>query len=195
MLTIDCIPPSFTNRFRDGTAVQAILAAYLIHGDTETIRKWDAWRKAWPTRRSFEDSIPILWPEPLQASSLTSSQGNADSSSVLLPPSTSGLWKTIRKEPDPRAAEYEAIFQNILPQQQKRLRVAWEDVSGAFPETDWDVFSHYWLIVNSRSFYYVVPGEDPPKDWNDALGLVPFADYFNHLDDPVSLLSSALHMF
>ena len=166
------------------------MAAYLIHGDAETIHKWDAWRKAWPTRRSFEDSLPILWPEPLQASSFTSSQENTDQRSVILPPAASGLWNTIRKEPDPRDAEHEAIFQNILPQQQKRLRVAWEDVSRAFPETDWDTFSHYWLIVNSRSFYYVAPEEDPPKDWNDALGLVPFADYFNHLDDPVGAIVS-----
>jgi len=33
-----------------------------------------------------------------------------------------------------------------------------------------------------RSFFYVSPGKDEPEDWNDAIALVPFADYFNHDD-------------
>lgn len=31
------------------------------------------------------------------------------------------------------------------------------------------------------------PGKDEPEDWNDAIGMVPFADYFNHVDDAVGL--------
>lgn len=34
-----------------------------------------------------------------------------------------------------------------------------------------------------RRFNYVSPGKETPDDWNDAIGLVPFADYLNHADN------------
>jgi hypothetical protein len=51
-----------------------------------------------------------------------------------------------------------------------------------FPETDWEAFSYHWLIVNTRSFFYLMPGQEPPEDRNDAMALLPLADYFNHSD-------------
>jgi hypothetical protein len=62
------------------------------------------------------------------------------------------------------------------------LSKAWFDVVAVYPETEWDTFSYHWLIVNTRSFYWIGLGQDAPEDPNDAMGLVPFADYFNHAD-------------
>ncbi|KAL4997624.1 hypothetical protein BDV10DRAFT_89305 [Aspergillus recurvatus] len=165
MLTLDAIPSSFVIKFGEGAPVHAILAAFLCHGEPEDLEPYEHWIKTWPTRKDFEDCMPILWPEPLRAS---------------LPPSVSGRWKSVRKKK--LDFEYEPSHQNVLAQQEQRLRDAWESVAAVFPETDWETFSYYWLVVNTRSFYYLMPGQEPPEDRNDAMALLPFADYFNHSD-------------
>ncbi|KAL4922197.1 hypothetical protein BDW62DRAFT_78942 [Aspergillus aurantiobrunneus] len=173
MLTVEAIPPSFISRFAEGTPVHALLAAFLCHGEPEKLEPYELWRKTWPSRKDFEDCMPILWPEALRGSS---SPGSA----TLLPPSISGRWKRVRKEK--LEFEYTSSHQNVLVQQEQRLRKAWESVIAAFPETDWKMFSYHWLIVNTRSFFYLMPGHESPEDRNDAMALLPFADYFNHSD-------------
>ncbi|RAL14890.1 ribosomal N-lysine methyltransferase [Aspergillus homomorphus CBS 101889] len=194
MLTIDSIPSAFVAQFPSGTSIHCILAAFLAHGDTSLLEELDPWRKVWPEYREFEDTMPVLWPEHLRRSNSAfestandnqSSNSNSSSGSpsapYLLPPSISGLWNTFEKEPV--GVDYETRYQNLLTQQERRLRTAWAHALKVYPETDWDTFAYYWFIINSRSFYYVSPGKDEPEDWNDAIAMVPFADYFNHVDD------------
>lgn len=171
MFTINCIPKSFSCKFPEGTPVHALFAAFFTNGDAEDLQKYDIWRKTWPRREDFEGSMPIIWAESLRG--LKPDQ-------TLLPPSISGTWNTFQK----RKAEcsYDSSHQNLLPKQEKRLQDAWERVIFVFPETDWETFSYHWLIVNTRSFHYLMPGEEPPEDRNDAMALLPFADYFNHSD-------------
>ncbi|KAF7591908.1 hypothetical protein BBP40_000879 [Aspergillus hancockii] len=78
--------------------------------------------------------------------------------------------------------EYDTSHQNLLFQQEKRLHAAWDIVVSVFPDTNWETFSYHWLIVNTRSFHFLMPGQEPPEDRNDAMALLPFADYFNHSD-------------
>jgi hypothetical protein len=33
-----------------------------------------------------------------------------------------------------------------------------------FSDSDWEAVSHYWLIVNTRGFFYL-----PSEDWNNAV--------------------------
>jgi hypothetical protein len=193
MLTIDSISPSFVELFPEQTPVQGILAAFLTCGDVGTLKKFDSWRKVLPGRSEFEECMPILWPERLRRSNSAFQTGGETTSSSagvasLLPPSASGLWNSMRKRPVDVA--YESRYQNLLAQQEKRLQQAWKNVRSVFPDMDWDAFSLNWLILNTRSFYYVTPGEKRPEEWNDAIGLVPFADYFNHSDTGVSLFGS-----
>ncbi|PKY05564.1 ribosomal N-lysine methyltransferase [Aspergillus campestris IBT 28561] len=176
MLTRDSIPSSFVEQFPKDTPNHGILAAFLTHADKDTLQDIDPWRKVWPSFRDFQDTIPLLWPDRLRTSSSTSWSGPS-----LLPPSISGRWNTFRKTP--AGADYESTYQNLLPQQEKRFRNSWECVVSAFPGTDPDAFAYYYHIVNSRSFYYVSSLGEEPEDWNDAVGMVPFADYFNHVDD------------
>ncbi|KAL4799389.1 hypothetical protein BDV19DRAFT_258128 [Aspergillus venezuelensis] len=171
MLRVDAIPSSFTSKFPEGTPVHTLLAAFLTHGEPEELEPLELWRKTWPTRKDFEDCMPILWPESLR---------NSPSVGSFLPPSISGRWKSIKKQK--LEFEYESSHQNILDQQKQRLRQAWESVVAVFPETNWETYSYHWLIVNTRSFYYLMPRQAAPEDRNDAMALLPFADYFNHSD-------------
>ncbi|CRG82956.1 SET domain-containing protein 4 [Talaromyces islandicus] len=183
MLSVDTIPRSFIDLFVDHEIpLQGLLAAFLTHGKPEALKKYSLWKATWPTRQDFEDTMPILWPEKLRVSnSSSSSPVDLTTSSITLPPAASGLWNTFRKRP--LVQGYKTKHQNQLAQQEKRLQAAWKGVIAVFPDTDWDTFVYYWLIVNTRCFYYVKPGEEPPEDVNEAMTLVPFADYFNHKDD------------
>ncbi|PYH80763.1 ribosomal N-lysine methyltransferase [Aspergillus uvarum CBS 121591] len=191
MLTPSRIPTSFSSRFPDGTPTHALYAAYLTNGDPADLEPYTLWRRTWPTRADFEASMPILWPasfrhtthsEPSPAAAASSRpKPNVPSKTVaLLPPSISGQWTTIPTSP--RAHDYETTHQNLLAQQEQRLRRDWDIVVSVFPNTDWDEFTYYWLIVNTRSFFYLMPGQESPEDRNDAMALLPFADYFNHSD-------------
>ncbi|KAL2853907.1 hypothetical protein BJY01DRAFT_232081 [Aspergillus pseudoustus] len=164
MLTVEAVPSSFASKFPEKTPVHAILAAFLCNGEPDGLEPYQVWRKTWPSRQDFEDCMPILWPE----------------NTYLLPPSISGHWKRVQKRS--LEFEYESSHQNILAQQKARLRNAWNSVLAVFPQTDWESFSYHWLIVNTRSFFYLMPGQEPPEDRNDAMALLPLADYFNHSD-------------
>lgn len=97
---------------------------------------------------------------------------------INLPPSAFGRWNSIRKAS--ADVGYEDKYQNVLFHQEKRLQDAWNSVLFAFPDTDWDIFSYHWLILNTRRCYC------SPEDWNDAIALVPFADYLNHAGNAIS---------
>jgi hypothetical protein len=49
--------------------------------------------------------------------------------------------------------EYESKHQNLLAQQERKLQGAWRNAVVVFPDTDWEAYSYYWLIVNTRSFF------------------------------------------
>lgn len=197
MLTIDSIPESFVSLFPAETSIHGVLAAFLTHGDPELLAELDAWRSVWPDWAEFESSMPVFWPARLRRSnSSVVGRGNSVSEGLtFLPPSISGLWDSFEKLAGPEDYEYETRYQNLLAQQEKRLQDAWKHVLSVFPETDWKVFAYNWAIINSRSFYYVSPEKGEPEDWNDAIGMVPYADYFNHVDDAVSLPTISSHLF
>ncbi|KAE8350286.1 SET domain-containing protein [Aspergillus coremiiformis] len=165
MLTPERIPSSFTSRFPEEISTHALYAAFLTNGDPKDLEEFEAWTKTWPNRQDFEESMPILWSESLQN---------------YLPPSISSHWHSIQSRGD--KPQYKTSHQHLLFQQEQRLRAAWEIVVTVFPDTNWETFRYHWLIVNTRSFYYLMPDQEPPEDRNDAMALLPFADYFNHSD-------------
>ncbi|OBT64498.1 hypothetical protein VE03_05343 [Pseudogymnoascus sp. 23342-1-I1] len=84
------------------------------------------------------------------------------------------LWPPILHGLLPEAASA------LLSSQIKKFELDWANVSGAFPALTRDHYLYNWLIVNTRTFYYVPPGTKPKKDHEDCMALNPFADYFNH---------------
>ncbi|PYH65303.1 uncharacterized protein BO88DRAFT_407932 [Aspergillus vadensis CBS 113365] len=175
MLTPSKLPSTFTSRFPADTPTHTLYAAYLTNASPSHITPW---RNTWPTMEDFTSSMPILW----SSSSPLSPSSNSNTSSIqdLLPPSISNTWSTIT--PGKRKHKYDTRHQNLLKAQETRLRKAWDIVVRVFPETDKDLFTYHWVIVNTRSFFYLLPGAEMPEDRNDAMALVPFADYFNHSD-------------
>ncbi|KFY35378.1 hypothetical protein V494_05973 [Pseudogymnoascus sp. VKM F-4513 (FW-928)] len=84
------------------------------------------------------------------------------------------LWPPILQSFLPEAASA------LLSNQMKKFSLDWATVSGAFPDRTRDHYLYNWLIVNTRTFYYVPPGTKRKKDPQDCMALNPFADYFNH---------------
>ncbi|RAK92629.1 SET domain-containing protein, partial [Aspergillus costaricaensis CBS 115574] len=175
MLTPSKLPSTFTSRFPADTPTHTLYAAYLTNASPSHLTPW---RNTWPTMEDFTSSMPILWSSssPLSPSSTRNTSKIQD----LLPPSISNTWSTI--SPGKRKHKYDTRHQNLLKAQETRLRKAWDIVVRVFPETDKELFTYHWVIVNTRSFFYLLPGAEMPEDRNDAMALVPFADYFNHSD-------------
>lgn len=84
------------------------------------------------------------------------------------------LWTPILQSFLPEAASA------LLSGQIKKFELDWATVSSAFPALTRDHYLYNWLIVNTRTFYYVPPGTKRKKDPKDCMALNPFADYFNH---------------
>jgi len=97
----------------------------------------------------------------------------------------------------PTTADFEASMpfmwpkelQNLLPKpakdllekQRAKFQREWDTVAKAFPHMRREEYLHSWLVVNTRTFYYVTPKMERflPED---RLAMLPVADLFNHAD-------------
>ena len=93
-------------------------------------------------------------------------------------------------------------LQNLLPhrartylaEQQARFDRDWEDARPTLPEGSYNKFRHFWLVVNTRCFFWPYNrwpprtnkskrGRPPAKlSTADQMALCPVADCFNHSD-------------
>ena len=80
----------------------------------------------------------------------------------------------------------------LLRNQEQKLDRDWQVVHAQYPDLSCSQFKYYWLITNTRCFYWeffklarqaVKKGKRLPRD--DCMALCPFADYFNHADEGV----------
>ena len=98
------------------------------------------------------------------------------------------LWPPeLQKLLPPRSKAY-------LEEQQGRLDRDWEASASALPEGSYLMFRYFWLIVNTRCFFWphnrwpprnrkYKRGRPPAKlSSDDQMALCPIADYFNHSD-------------
>lgn len=187
ILSVDMIPSSFKAEFPEAIASHALIAAWLTHRGPEELKDGTLWYNTWPTRKDFEDTMPLLWPLSVGGVEWPGDKSAKPHGVVqnpnIIPPGISGRWNTFQKK---RIIRNEQDHQNLMVLQERRLHKAFDDVCSARPDTEWHTFSYFWLILNTRSFYWVGPDQEAPKDRNEALALVPFADYFNHADVEVS---------
>jgi len=74
----------------------------------------------------------------------------------------------------------------LLIKQQQKLQRDWSTVSSSFPQLTLEEYTHTWLLVSTRTFYYTppnLPAEETPIA-DECLAIVPFGDYFNHTSEP-----------
>ncbi|EXJ90038.1 hypothetical protein A1O3_03106 [Capronia epimyces CBS 606.96] len=199
LFTTASVPPSFVGKeARKTIPVHALLAAYLAFGMSEAKREEHArWMATWPRLTDFTSTMPLFWPARLKAP-LAQHNGSRNTASaeqgekvapfpfLPLPPSLTGSWLPSSGE------ESRQTTSKVLDVQESKLESHLQIIAQAFPSRasallspgdplHWK-FIHMWCVVSSRCFYYLRPGQQPPKDSNEAMALCPAMDLFNHSD-------------
>ncbi|KAI5306701.1 hypothetical protein KEM56_007554 [Ascosphaera pollenicola] len=187
-----------------------------LHVGYQDFHAMKPWLNILPSKTDIKDSLPLVWPDKYRKwiqlgagqssdthisteEDTSSSRANkrrkfsnlSDHGDILLTPCMSGLWNTqsnARKTPSYGRSKH----QHILSRQESRLLRSRDSVLAAIPHADWETFLYYWLIINTRCFYYdgSMVGEGDPRsqgkslDDNDSIAMMPFADYFNHTNKP-----------
>lgn len=156
--TKDTVPTTIVASLPKDVTVHGLLAADLALNKAANDSKYSKWQAVVPTVEDIQQSMPLTWPASLQG---------------LLPAGASKL----------------------LDKQRAKFDKDWDIVSAAFPieskgkakgaqvskECTRDEYLHAWLLVNTRTFYFVTPKtEKLPKE--DHMALQPVADLFNHTD-------------
>ena len=186
LLTINTIPEDF-KKLHEGITVHGLLASFLAFGGPDTF-KFSCWKNTWPSMQDFQESMPILWPsfmrEPLDNHGNPHyTIGQREDLAFILPPAVAGRWA------HDQMREFWKIRDTApLYRQEKKLKADWDVVSRVFPLETLPVYTYYWLIVNTRSFYFEVSGSEVAQNHDDCMVLCPFVDYFNHSDHGVSFL-------
>jgi hypothetical protein len=96
-------------------------------------------------------------------------------------------WTRVEQDLLPPAARA------LLKHQQEKYELDFETVKAKIPEHLLDWYLYYWLIVDTRCFYWIYfkrfrdeakKGRKLARD--ECLALVPWGDYFNHAEQGVS---------
>ncbi|KAI9754435.1 MAG: hypothetical protein M4579_004703 [Chaenotheca gracillima] len=144
--------------------VHGLLTADLCLDAQKRNSSWQAWRSVWPSEQSFS-TIPLNWTPELQ-SMLPFAAAGTRAPALLATGSKHKLTPDLE----------------LLQNQKQKLSADYATVSKAFPNIDEVVFRYHWLLVNTRSFYYLKPGVKKKPARDDCMALCPFSDYFNHAD-------------
>lgn len=129
--------------------------------------------------------MPLCWPQhgiPVVTEELLD-ETMLDESIVLPLPPAMRCPQTRARGPTSGARN----SSGLLPAQRRKLRADWQLASGVFPDASFERFLYYWLVVNTRSFYFETPNFKTQPSREDRMVMVPFIDLFNHNDSGVSL--------
>ena len=135
--------------------------------------------------QDFAQSMPLLWRyntvRPLERDrNQKANCNNQGELTYILPPAIGGRWPYL---PSLSTAEKGA---GLLAKQEQKLEIDWRVVARSFPDNTWEDYAYHWLVVNTRSFYFELPGATSTA-YEDRMVMCPFVDYFNHNDHGVSL--------
>lgn len=179
---MNSIPRNFRLAHED-ISVHGLLASFLAFGAAE-LSPYTLWRETWPSPQELEDSMPILWPSNWKTAHVHQSFGTVFQNQVwALPPAIGGRWGSWKM------LSHTDSSSGLLCQQERRLQEDWENASKVFPGETLEKYRYYWLLVNTRSFYYDLSGAEYHQARQDRMVLCPFIDYFNHQDHGVSIYS------
>lgn len=71
----------------------------------------------------------------------------------------------------------------ILSKQAAKIRKDWDAVTAGHIGISFENFRYFWLLINTRTFYYTPSNmKTPPVNSDECLAVVPYGDYFNHSD-------------
>lgn len=190
LLTINTVPEDFKN-LHNGITVHGLLASFLAFGGPATSR-YSPWKNSWPSMQDFQVSMPILWPslmkEPLDNEGNPHHRiGQCEDPAFILPPAMAGRWAHYQMREFWKIRDTTPLFR-----QEKKLNADWGIVSKVYPDHTLAEYTYYWLIVNTRSFYFEVSGREAARNHDDRMVLCPFIDYFNHKDHGVSILCTCV---
>lgn len=131
--------------------------------------------------------MPIQWPQEL-----TGIPREALLQSTTRLTSTSGFLTRAVGGPQTLKAGATASSYGLLPKQVIKFQKDFASVRAAIPAANIDEYMYAWLIINTRTFYYVPDGQKAPSNPDDAMALCPFGDLFNHSDNGVCQYSCYL---
>ena len=174
LFSIESIPPGFrdVHNSKDLT-VHGLLASFLTFGG-EDLHPYVPWQATWPSLKDFQGSMPILWPSKFRGSlSCKKGDGTIKATFCPLPPAI-GVQRS--------TSAMKLFESSLLVNQEKKLKKDWNVVSEIFPRSSFELYTYYWLIINTRSFYFELPGSKIQPAREDRMVLCPFIDYFNHAD-------------
>ena len=120
-------------------------------------------------------------PEALR-SPQSGNRKRAERSFAFFPPSIVSP-EPLRRGQD---GELEGHPSSLLAKQEAKLQRDWEVILKAYPDAEFELYRYYWLVVNTRCFYYDFPLRLEPRDHEDKMILCPWLDYLNHADEGVS---------
>lgn len=186
LLTVNSIPDVFKAKHK-GITVQGLLASFLAFGGVEKSR-FGLWKATWPTMQDFKTSMPLLW--PLHLRKFLDSKGEPSNSigygeerpTSILPPAVNGRWANGQMMHD----FWQPRDSIPLYKQEKKLNTNWEIISKTFSDQTKPDYTYYWLVVNTRSFYFDLLDGKRPENHDDRMVMCPFVDYFNHNNYGVS---------
>ena len=179
LLTTDCIPDDFKERHR-GISVQGLLASYLAHAPPKQLEHLEVWKATWPSKAEYAAVMPVTLPPSLRRKLQWTLHG-VKREFHLLPPSLAGLSLPVMGD-----GQCPEDHPPLLLKQEAKLQQDWAAVREALPDAVLEEYRYFWLLVNTRSFYYDLPLRLEPQTHDDRMILCPFLDYFNHADHGVS---------
>lgn len=156
-----------------GITVHGLLASFLAFGGRDTSR-YSHWKKVWPSMQDLQGSMPILWPsfmrEPLdRRGDPCYMNGPREDLIFIFPPAIAGRWAQYQMHEFWNVRDTAPVYQ-----QEKKLKADWNIVSRVFPDKTLPVYTYYWLIVNTRSFYFEIPNTRGRGRVTPGRGLLSF---------------------
>ncbi|KAI9879918.1 MAG: hypothetical protein M1830_006585 [Pleopsidium flavum] len=181
LLTTSSIPAPF-RALHGAITTHGLLASFLAFGHPEHLSQYAPWMATWPSPKDFAGSMPIMWSRSVTKTLSRNEYDTETLPSTLgvrpLPPAIGGHWSTIHL--------WDTLHQSnpgLLTKQEEKFKKDWTRVSSVISGADRGRYMYYWLIVNTRTFYYELPGKKRKMARDDCMALCPFADYFNHKDE------------
>lgn len=159
--TKDTVPSLLKRSLPKDLPVHGLLAADLALNNPANSRDYAQWNAVVPTWDDIQLAMPLTWPASLQAH---------------LPPAARQLLAKQRQK-------FERDWGFVLstfPLATSKTRGTGEIVVDAACSRE--QYLYHWLLVNTRTFYFVTPKDEKKLPKEDHMALQPVADLFNHTD-------------